>query len=411
MENKSPKRVLVFTILLSVFGVILSDPFLTNINSKLTQTLFVLPFLIYSFSKYSAPAKSQFIKLVLIYNCIVLLFFAVYGFNNIELLSNLFGTSLLGIAIYNIRLRNYIFKYCLKFFVFGTTIFCLSFYLNFWEVSSAGRATFISHNENFLGQLLCTSFAFLIYFFKTESKNRNKYLWLLLIIVHVTPTLATISRTAITLLILTTFLLTFFQLEFRGKMIFIVVFIFVSIFGFFFVKYISNENEYLSKYLERTSQAKEDERADLWEIGLNLSKGNLLTGIGFDRFYDYEWRKSVGLVYEVNDESAGIFTSEMLSIHNSFIDLILIGGIWLCISFISIILTIMNNAKTLIFYNDKKVNFIGALLLSLGINVLLFSITGQGATIKFTWFIFGIAFILYEEKILSLKLNNKLNNR
>jgi O-antigen ligase len=409
MKWRSPDRTLHFTIILMVLGLVLSDPFLVGLNSRFTQTLFVLPFLVYSFCTFSVSRRSQFLNLVLIYDLIVIFFFSIYGFNNVELLSNLFGTSLLGIAIYNNNVRNYIVTYGLRYLIISTTIFCFYYYFGSWEMQIAGRSTFISHNENFLGQLLCTSFTILLYKLSIESKRKMTLLWLCLILLHVIPTMATISRTAITLLILTTFIFIFFQLKLYGRIFFIFLFLFISLNSFYFVKFISNENEFLFRYLERTLEAKDDERAELWEIGINLAKGNLFTGVGFDKFYDYTWRGSVGLLYEINDSATGTFKSEIKSIHNSFIDLLLIGGIWLFFSFISIILIAFKNAASLLYFHSNKMDKkLGCLMMALLLNVLLFSITGQGATQKFTWFVFGLIFIFYEGRTKLFSTKNTL---
>ena len=54
-----------------------------------------------------------------------------------------------------------------------------------------------------------------------------------------------------------------------------------------------------------------------------LAKENLFTGVGFNEFYSEDWRQSVGLVRYDTDEYSGRTIVSSLSIHNSFLDLML----------------------------------------------------------------------------------------
>lgn len=340
--------------------------------------------------------QSLFGKLLLVYIALGLLLFAIYGFKNVELLSNLIGTVLVAFSFYNYRFKDLFQKYALNIYILFSLYFCFTFYFGMWETSAAGRASIMKHNENYLAQFLNIGFSFSLIKYVLTGNKREKRKYLIGTILHVAPIIATVSRTGITLMIFTFVFILWNKFEKRARYLLVTyATLFVLIGGSVFTQLL-NRNEFVKLYFERTSEAKEDERGNLWDISIGLAKENLFTGTGFDRFYDFDWRKSVGLYFEQYDDETKSVHTGLISVHNSFIDLVLIGGIWLLIAFLLILYFPISNGTKLLFYPDYKL--IGAFVLVLMINVIAFAFTGQGATQKITWFLIGICYFEIDTK-------------
>jgi O-antigen ligase len=219
----------------------------------------------------------------------------------------------------------------------------------------------------------------------------------------VIPILATISRTGVTLFFISTFFFIWLLIKERYRLVTLFSFVVFILFGISFVEFLFKNNELLALFFERTSDSVNDERSDLWKISLSLANENLLTGVGFENFYDYNWRRSVGLFYEQYDAETGTTYSNFISVHNSFIDLVLIGGIFLLFTFLNVIYYPIRFAITRwVNGNRNEENFSLALLLSFMLSVVLFSFTGQGATQKLTWFLIAVSYLLaynYKNKL------------
>jgi O-antigen ligase len=325
-----------------------------------------------------------------------LLLFAIYGFKNVELLSNLIGTVLVSFCFYNYKLKDLFQKYAVNIYILFSLYFCFAFYFGVWETSTAGRASIMKHNENYLAQLLNIGFTFSLIKYVLSVNKREKRLYLIGTILHVAPIIATVSRTGITLMIFTFVFILWNKFDRRARYLLVVyTTLFVLVGGSVFTQLL-NRNEFVKLYFERTSEAKEDERGNLWDIGIGLAEDNLFTGTGFDRFYDYEWRKSVGLYYEQYDAETNSVQTGFMSVHNSFIDLVLIGGIWLLIAFLLILFFPISNGIKLL--DNPNYKLIGVFVLVLMINVIVFAFTGQGATQKITWFVIGICYFEIDTK-------------
>lgn len=385
------KYLYILFLFLSFFGLTFSDYFITSISPGLTQSLFILPFIGFSFFYFKKEINSLFLKLIFFYILIGSIFFVLYGFRNLELLSNLIGCVLVGLPFYNYRLKYLYQKYAFNIFILFSFYFCFMFYLGFWEISNVGRATFMKHNENYLAQILNIGlvFSLLKYIYSTTRKSSRVFLFLT--IFHIIPILATVSRTGITLMLFALILLLWHKFDQKVRYILFVFFSFsILLVGTFFAQLV-NKNDFLRLYFERTSESKEDERFDLWNISYDLALNNLFTGTGFDKFYDFDWRKSVGLYYEQFDDLTNTLQTGFMSVHNSFIDLVLIGGIWLLFSFLLLIYFPIIKGIKLFYKSNYKIH--GAFILVLIFNVILFSFTGQGATQKITWFLLGICYL------------------
>ncbi len=336
-------------------------------------------------------------QFLLSYLSIVFFFFAIDGFRNVVLLYNLMGTGLVGLTFYNSRINQLVFPSALYIYIGGTLFISFAFYFGFWQVIvESGRASFINHNENMLGQLLNVGLAFSLLFYFTSTVLWKSRMFLLISFLHVTPILATISRTGIATLLLTVIIFIFASLRNTQKLGFITTVFIVLFTASASLFQLFQSNQYLSQFVNRASNSLEDERADLWNIALKIAKDNVFTGVGFSRFNDENWRIQEGLSFETNDAINNNYQIIGASIHNSFIDMIWIGGIYLFFVYLLILTTLLINSSKLLFYEDRQNRIVGALILSLTLNSILFSFTGQGATQKITWFTIGICFALLQ---------------
>ena len=384
------KKFFVFFILAAAnFSLLISDPFLVSLFPFLSQGVFLIPFLIYSISKLKG--SDLFSKPFFIYLLVVFIFFIFDGLKDIGLLYNLVGTAFLGLVISSISLHKILVPNFLYIYIFISLFYAFAFYLGFWDVGVfSGRATFIGHNENMLAQILCTGFVFCLgATFITKSALRFFYLGIALI--FVLPILATVSRTGIAILLLSIILFLLVLLKFSRFNFFATFFFTVFIVVFFIVPILYN-NSYFLSFLDRSSEALVDERSELWNRAFSISKENLLFGIGFSNFTNQSWRLNNGLFLVSGSNLDSSYDITAMSIHNSFLDLHWIGGLPLLFSYLYIFFVLFITGVKFMFSKSKAIVFAGAIICSLSINAFLFSITGQGATTKITWFQIGFAY-------------------
>ncbi len=387
------KNNIVFNIIifLLVCGLLVSDPFLQRNFSGVTQGILVLPFLLSSFMDYKFLKNNVFIKASVFYGSIIFLLFIISGAKSYALFSNTFGTVLFGLSVFNSKYIGKIFEKSAFLLWIGCSIIGISFYLNLWEIDVITRRyTFINHNQNNLAFLMCIGVSFIFYYYHSAKNPKYKFGYLLLILILVIPILSTISRTGIILLFITIFINVYFVFDLNKKIAIILAAILIILSSTIVLSVLENDLPYFQQFSDRTIEAEQDSRIDLWLIGGELANENLFTGVGFNNFYDDDWRKSVGLVATGFDESTGKVTNVAVSIHNSFLDLILIGGIFLLIPYIFIILNLCYNSFRLFKLPQKEPKVAGAFILSITIGIVLFSFTGQAATFKFTWYLFAI---------------------
>lgn len=387
-KNKIIFNIIIF---LLVFGLLVSDPFLQSNFAGLTQGILVLPFLFFSFMDYKFLKNNVFIGASVFYGSIIFLLFILSGAKSYTLFSNTFGTVLFGLSVFNFKYIGKIFEKSAFLLLIGCSVIGISFYLNLWEIDDITRRyTFISHNQNTLAFLMCIGVSFLFFYYHSGKNSKYKYGYLLLILILIIPILSTISRTGIILLFITIFINIYFVLGVRKKVAIVLLGILILLSSTLVLSLLESNLPYFQQFSDRTTEAEQDSRIRFWLIGVKLANENFFTGVGFNNFYNDDWRKSVGLVARGFDESAGKVTDYSVSIHNSFLDLILIGGIFLLIPYVFIILNLCYNSFRLFKLPQKEPKVAGAFILSITIGIFLFSFTGQAATFKFTWYLFAI---------------------
>lgn len=401
-------------IFLLVTGLIVSDPFLQKNFRGLTQGILVFPFLVSSFIDYKFFKNNVFIQAAVVYGSIILLLFVLSGATSVNLFSNTFGTVLLGLSVFNSKYIERIFRKGAVLVLIGCSVIGISFYLGLWDIDElTGRYTFIDHNQNTLAFLMCIGVSFTFYYYHSAKNSKYKFAYLLLILILIIPILSTISRTGIILLFITIFVNIYFVTGTDKKIAIVLAGILILLSGTLVLSLLETDIPYFQQFSDRTTEAEQDSRIRLWLIGGKLANENLFTGVGFNNFYNDEWRKSVGLVETGFDESTGKLADYSVSIHNSFLDLILIGGIFLLIPYVFIILNLCYNSFKLFKLPQKQSKAAGAFILSTASGIILFSFTGQAATFKFTWFLFAIDYYfiyLYLEKNISAGSKNLNEN-
>jgi O-antigen ligase len=265
-----------------------------------------------------------------------------------------------------------------------------------WEIDElTRRSTFINHNQNALAHLISIGVSFILYFYFTIQSKIKKRNLLFLVGLLVLPLLSTVSRTGITILLITIFIYIYFTKDVKNKVAIIFISLFILLSGTLVISFLADKIPYVQQFLDRTNEAEEDDRIKLWAIGGKLAKENLFTGVGFNEFYSEDWRQSVGLVRNDTDEYSGRTIVSSLSIHNSFLDLILIGGIFLASIYISILLNLLFIGYKLFNIPNIESKASGAFILSTTIGIILYSYTGQAATYKYTWYLLAINYYLF----------------
>jgi O-antigen ligase len=410
-NNKIIFNIIIF---LLVFGLLISDPFLQKNFPGLTQGVLVFPFLVSSFIDYKFFRNNVFIEASAFYGSIILLLFMLSGAKSINLFSNTFGTVLFGLSVFNSKYIERIFRKSAVLVIIGCSVIAISFYLGFWDIDELTRRyTFIDHNQNTLAFLMCIGVSFIFYYYHSAKNRKIKTGYLLLIAFLVVPILSTISRTGIVLLFITIFINIYFVTGLNKKIAIVLAGILIVLSSSLVLSLFETDLPYFQQFSERSTEAEQDSRIRLWSIGGKLANENLFTGVGFNNFYNDDWRRSVGLVNTGFDVNRGQAYDYSVSVHNSFLDLILIGGIFLLIPYVFIILNLCYNSFRLFKLPQKEPKVVGAFILSTVIGIILFSFTGQAATFKFTWYLFAVNYYfiyLYLKKDISAGSKNLNEN-
>ncbi|MBK8563716.1 MAG: O-antigen ligase family protein [Saprospiraceae bacterium] len=373
-----------------IIGLLISDRWLNEKTPGLNASYLVFPFLIFSFSKYSTVWNKNLLYSLLIYIVILTFFFVLSAGEGFTLLTTTIGTTLIAIASLNTGFRDIFIRKIHYIYLTLTMIIVIAYYLNMWEyrTQTSDRLTFMYNNENIIAHQLCEGLAFCL--FTAFSKIKLRWLFLVASLLYLIPIVSTISRTGIAIMLITILIFSYSRLQLKGLLIALSCALLVSVAGLVpNLSFLSGNKLYLS-FLERSSETTEDIRFQLWRVGWNIAKENILTGVGFGNYESDSYRYRIGELANLGFDGYG-------SPHNSFIDLIWIGGIWLVSTYIVILYWAIQGGFRLLKSSHNEIRNIGALVLSLITGVLLFSMTGQAATDKRTWFIIAICYLWVNE--------------
>jgi O-antigen ligase len=400
--------ILFISIFLFALFNLLGDFFLQLNLPGITQGQVASIFIIISFFNFKIVSGNRFLFLCLIVLFVTIIFFILDGFKNISLLYTILGSVLLGIAAFNVILQKEIIRYSFLSFMIVGVFGSLAYYFGFWSFNSVTmRSNFAGNNENILAGLLVFSYSISLFYYNKEKilKERLKYLFISL--VHIVPLLETGSRSGFLILVISTICVLFVRIPIRFRKIFI----FLSILIIAIVSTIGISIQDSDSVFSRFKNLGEDDRFAIWSVANNLILNNLLTGVGFGNFNNEDWRIANDLFFIRPGSAPNLVNFNALSLHNSFLDLILIGGIWLLIPYLLIILNLILKSMKFIFSVNKDLQKLGAFILPIVLGIFIFSFGGQGATDKYTWFQFGICYLLiWQAKSRIVKQNNRVFN-
>jgi O-antigen ligase len=372
----------------------------------LTPAFLLIPFLLLSFYEFRSIDK-RFTKIMYVYFGLIVLSYLIDGLRDVVLLYNLIGTAIIALFLTNRKYLAITSYYVPLYYLFTSFILLvIPFYLGLWEVEEASRrATFLSHNQNVLSWLLNISLLCAILLSDKDSafpyKKYLKYIFPL----YILPILFTVSRTGTMIMVLTFCL--YYAKDLLSR---IVALVLLSIIAILFISDSDLLNNKVFQQLnDRVNEAREDERIQLWSKGWQAFTEHPVTGIGFSNFNDVQWRYSKKLYTEgFNDD--GEYFVNTVSIHNGFIDLGLIGGIFLLITYVIINIYILYWGAYFYFKGENKYQMHSIFIISNILIALSFSYTGQGPTLKYTWFQIGLCIIQihYIKSQLSSNANQSL---
>jgi O-antigen ligase len=383
-------RVILFLLTL---GIWLSERWLNNNTPGFAQSYFIFPFIILSFLSIKFNTNDIFFKIIFCYLFVAFSSFFLGGFEGFVLLTTITGTGLIFLSLTNNKYENFVKFDLMAFYIFLTSISIIAYYLGLWMIRNEQfantRSTFMENNENTVAQQLCIGLSFIIFWAMKSKKIILKYFLWGLSAAFVIPIISTISRTGIGLMILTLLIYAYAKFKFSLRTILAISAVFFILI-FFNPSFNFSNIKYLSVLTERVDDASEDIRFELWDLGLNLAKENFFTGVGFGNFSNVDWRNTVSSTHSLGFEGFG-------STHNTFLDLIHIGGIWLLLPYLAMIGIILINGIKMINSNLETIRTSGALVLSSVIGVVLFSQTAQAAMDKLTWFLFAVCYVWINE--------------
>jgi O-antigen ligase len=245
------------------------------------------------------------------------------------------------------------------------------------------------NNENITAQQLCEGLAFCLFIGLSKS-NKSRTFLLFIASLFVIPIAATLSRTGFALMLIQFAIFSYARLKMKGVITTAMIAVAVSAIGLVPSLGIITNSKIIDSLAERSAETAEDIRFQLWEISWEIAQENILTGVGFGNYVSDVYRYRIG-------EKANLGFDGFGSPHNSFIDLIWIGGIWLVLIYTFILLRALYGGIKLIKATDMDLRMMGALIISLAMGVILFSMTAQAATDKRTWLIFAIMYLWIEE--------------
>jgi O-antigen ligase len=376
-----------------VLGIWLSERWLNNNTPGFAQSYFILPFIVLSLLSTKINFQDSFIKAIFAYLFIATSYFIFGGFEGFVLLTTIGGTVLICLSLLNIKYENFIKSDLMYFFIILTSISAIAYYLGFWIIRNEQfdntRSTFMENNENTVAQQLCIGLSFILFVAFKRQHKIVRTLLLILAAFYIIPILSTISRTGISLMVITIFL--YIYVKYKSSSNALLFFSFILGGGLIYFKVIDFENiKYFSIITERVDDASDDIRFELWDLGLKLAKENFFTGVGFGNYSNLDWRNTVSSNHSLGFDGFG-------STHNSFLDLIHIGGISLLIAYITLIGYVLRNGIKMIRSESPETRTSGALVLSSIIGIIFFSQTAQASMDKLTWFLFAVCYVWINE--------------
>lgn len=381
---------------LFIFGLLIPNRLLVSIVSWGKQSLFIIPLALLFIFSFKLP-QNRVLRHTLLLFVAVMIFQLIrsYGGGFISFY-NYIGVLMIPLIIAALYINKYDYTIHLSYYLIFSSAIVIAFYLGLWYTYSDGRKAFAGDNPNLTSNLLLIGAAISLYFMVINEAVTKKWMYFGLAVLHAVPIYFTFSRTGIIVLVII-FLNTFFYM---GRARFILNSIFIGVILSFAITYQVLEFSNIKGVnfvMDRFGQATEHtERAVLWEAATAEINKNLLLGVGLKDYNDPEWKIEHGLSGELFSTRGPVTVAA--SVHNSFLELLLLGGIPLFLLYTFIIFYIAYKSfRYLAEFKFARPSKIFLLTFNFFWIILFFSLTGQASYQKHTWWMIGLCFLFFDK--------------
>lgn len=380
---------------LFIIGLLIPNRLLVSVVSWGKQSMFILPLVMLFLFSLKFP-QNRILRNALLTFALIMVFQLLRslggGFISFY---NYAGVIMIPVIITTLFVYKYDYTIHLRYYLIFSSAIALSFYLGMWQTYDDGRSAFAGDNPNLTSNLLLIGAAVSLYFMSVTDGGKKR-MFLALSLIHAIPIYFTFSRTGIVVLVVI-FLNTFFYLS-RAR--FVLNAIFIGVILFFAVSYqileVSNIKG-LSFIIERFGQSTERrERAVLWEAASTEIGKNLLLGVGLKNYNDPEWKIAHGLSGELYSSRGPVTVAA--SVHNSFLELMLLGGLPLFLLYLFILGYIAyRSSRYMAQLKFSRPSRIFLLTLNFFWIIFFFSLTGQASYQKHTWWMIAVSFLYFDK--------------
>jgi hypothetical protein len=325
-------------LMLFIISLIPGDRFYGSYG--LAQSYFVLPLLVvYLINKRKLPPVILLRNTGLFMLIIITIQLILFNFNGLTEWYRTSGGIILTFVLVTLYINDQIvIKKQVKWIMFAAAFPVVAYYLGFWYMGNAAnpRATFLRHDPNHLAHLLLYGVIALCYYFQESKNKKTKRLIIIAIISFFMPLVSTYSRTAIiiffTIIVVYLYVFRHNARNLRNPIIFMIII--ASIISTIALSNFITGSKIFRMFEVRFEES-EQSRLTFYTKGLTLIKENFVLGVGIKDFQNSGWRIRNGFYRTVS--GSGNVYSVSTTTHNGFIDIFLIGGVFMFISFLFLI--------------------------------------------------------------------------
>jgi O-antigen ligase len=392
-----------YTLIVFLLSLIPGDNFYLNINA--TQGYFLLPMLFFSVLNFKLIPKEQIQKVFgILFISILTIQLLIYNFKGLTEWYRTSGGVFLSFMIFALYAQYIDYAKQLKWLLSGILFVVAAFYLGFW-VQTPGydiRYTFLDHDPNHLAHLLIYGLILGIYLFNNNKDIvfKSKYRTIIILLFFF-PVAFTLSRTSLIAFAAVVVLYVFILLEKVYRKYFIALSLFL-IFSSSLI--LTLEIDFIQGFQMRFEQ-KDDDRKVFYNKAFEIATDNFLTGVGIANFLDEDWKKSQGFTRQVYDENRETVVEMATVSHNGFLDIFMIGGITLFLSFLVLVLYPPYYMLTLVSNDNNKYDKF--LLYSFSLAFIIINLTYSLYNSKLGWYGIGYSYIV----IYNYRTNHKFAHK
>ena len=393
-----PLALLIFCI-----SLLLGEEYLLNNFGIATQAFLSLPVMLLSALFFKRPESKVFYTSFLLICVVFAYLLLISAFGGFLSVYRVLGNIVLGILIANPNFRKVNVTYGLRFYYWSSFfLLVITFFTGiFWSEIENGRMTAFDLNSNNCASLLVVSTIIGVLLWLKENRRDLKNLYMITSLLHVFPILSTVSRSGVVSLL---FVALFYFVAFHGrKALFTGVMLFAMLIAV--LQFISIR--YIDEFEIRIGETTDDPRIAIATTAYEIFSDNLVLGVGLPNFLDERWRIRNNLVmWNPSQTSFGV-----VSIHNSFLDLGLIGGLPLLALYLVIVFYPALFASMHILSQSRVIRIYSAFILSTFALVFIYSFFHQAYVHKHNWFLLGIVYLLIPEIKRAISFRNDSRSR